>query len=174
MNSEDDHQFRLAEYQSLREEILHRMSMRGQTIGFTLLAAGAMIGAGVQVPQGASLLLLYPILALFLALGWLGITRRVYRVARYIREQIEPQYRGGWETWLAANQGRLPFFGLETIPPAGLFLGTQVLAIVLAVVLTDGDVITAPTSLEMILLLVDGACLTLSSVFLGYHSIGRR
>lgn len=60
----------LTEYKALRDEIVKRIEFRYQIINLILIVAGTFLTVGVQASIPASVLLVYPILALFLISGW--------------------------------------------------------------------------------------------------------
>ena len=62
----------LAEYNTLRTELLQRTGTRSQLINLLLTAFGAVLGAAALTSQGSTLLLLYPLLALALLNGYLS------------------------------------------------------------------------------------------------------
>lgn len=91
----------LAEYQSLREEILKRIEIRQQVLTFTLVVAGAILSYGTAKPDDGVILLLYPLLALFLAIAWMQSDVRAGEIGNYIKEQIETKLDGiRWETYI--------------------------------------------------------------------------
>lgn len=80
--------FRLAEYDALRTEILKRIELEHQTISFTLIAAAAAFGAALQTKNSLPLFA-YPILASFLLLILISNTFHIRYVAKYIKERVE-------------------------------------------------------------------------------------
>ena len=73
-----------AEYKALRDEILKRVEFRYQLLNITLISAGTLLGAGLNA-NSAPVLLVYPILAAFLAGG-------VARSARSRPRQTRPLF----------------------------------------------------------------------------------
>ena len=133
VNSGETHTELLAEYSALRSEILQRMDMRQQMLTFTLIIAGSILSLGVQTNISPLVLLLYPILALFLAMAWMHSDVRIWEVAEYMEKHIEPRLDGiGWETYIH-NKDRGRAFRPVEITAAGVFLITEVLAVVLAI-----------------------------------------
>ena len=92
----------VTEYQALRSEILKRIEFRYQLINLILIVAGTFLTVGLQPNISASMLLVYPILALFLVAGWVHNGVATLRIARYIRKKALRQkqhgspYVGGW------------------------------------------------------------------------------
>jgi hypothetical protein len=158
----------LAEFQALRAEILDRSNGQRQVLSLAIIAVGTLFAASVQsanAEQSALLLLGYPILALFLASGWGHHDRRIVQIGRYIHSHIEEalgkdangQYYLGWE--------HHPLPGaLEYVTARGIFVGTQLFAIVvsatyarvdvLAGAVVDGRVLPATNPVTMGLLAV--------------------
>lgn len=92
----------LAEYAVLRDEILRRYEVRTKMIETTLVATGVIWTAAFQSTQLAPILLVYPVLVLFLALGWASHGIVIGELGKYIRERIEPCDSGlRWETLIA-------------------------------------------------------------------------
>jgi len=129
----------LAEYSALRDEITKRIDMRNRLLTFTLVLAGVFLSAGVEIAQmDPTVLLVYPILATFLAAAWTHSDVRIGQLGEYIKEKHEKKLKGlkGWEThvfevysglenWLVKN--------LVVIYASGIFLSTQILVILVAV-----------------------------------------
>jgi ABC-type polysaccharide/polyol phosphate export permease len=57
------------EYETLRDEIIKRVELRQQLLSITLGFAGAFLGVAVSFPTTPSVALIYPPIALFLAIG---------------------------------------------------------------------------------------------------------
>ena len=68
------------EYNAMREEILKLEENQHQIISLSLIAPGTILAIGFQTGN-ASIMYLYPILALFLAAIWLSNSHGVHRVA---------------------------------------------------------------------------------------------
>ena len=66
------------EYNTLRGEIQKRIELRHQIVSATLAIAGAFIGVGVT---NGILALIYPPIAIFLAIGWAQNDVRIYHMA---------------------------------------------------------------------------------------------
>lgn len=128
----------IVEYTALREEILKRVELQHQILSLTLIIFGTILSFGLQV-HSSSILLLYAIIALFLAANWSHNGRTVRDIGRYIRSQIETKVgvqNIGWEHRIRPRQ-RLG--GLNFISARGIFIGTSLLAIVLAIPLAKFD-----------------------------------
>ncbi len=133
MKNGDTHAELLAEYSALRSEILQRIDMRQQILTFTLVIAGTVLSLGVQTNISPLVLLIYPVLALFLATAWMHSDVRIWEVAEYIEKQLEPRLGGiGWETYIHNKHQGQSFRPME-VTAAGVFLTTEVLAVILAI-----------------------------------------
>jgi hypothetical protein len=77
-----------AEYCALREEIIKLTEIQFQLIVITLAAFGTILPLGVQI-KSASILLVYPILALFLAMEWVNHAFGIDMLGSYIQNKIE-------------------------------------------------------------------------------------
>jgi len=115
------------EYVALRAEILKRMELRYQFIPVCLTMAGVFIGLGIS---NGTIALVYPVLAIFLAIGWAQNDRRIGDTAHYIRKELEKSIPGlGWESYLnderVKHQKQRRFAILSY---GGVFLYTQLIA----------------------------------------------
>ncbi len=131
----------LAEYTTLIDEKLKRMEVQNQIVSLTVIIFGTILSFGLQV-RSASVILLYPILAFFLMASWAHNGRRVGDIAIYIRDQIETKFEAnhpGWEHRSRPHK-KLPA-GLNFLAARGIFIGTSLLTIVLAIPLDRADVI---------------------------------
>lgn len=89
----------MAEHTSLRDEIIQRIELRQGYVSITLAMAGVFLGAGVAFAE-FHVALLFPLLAPFLAVGWVQNDLRAREVAKHIREHYEgPPCGLGWEKW---------------------------------------------------------------------------
>jgi hypothetical protein len=133
-DSEKDHALQIAEYNALRGEIVKRMDVESQFITFTVIVFGTLVSVGVQ-NKIASLLLLYPLLALFFAIGWSHSDYRVRQIGTYIKNQIEGaggKTNIGWEHYLEMHPYSRYYWMSR-----GIFLSTQVVAIIIGVSLAS-------------------------------------
>jgi hypothetical protein len=138
--------YRLAEYNALRCEILKHIDIEYQVSTLSITAFGALVALGFIKDlntdnEGALFVFLYPVLALLLAFRWRYSEHRIKEIGTYIREYIESGVEEdvtgvkGWESYLDRhnrNQGR---FGLYRLSAWGIFVFTQVLAIIIGVLL---------------------------------------
>ncbi|NUM77600.1 hypothetical protein HUU40_24825 [candidate division KSB1 bacterium] len=119
------------EYSHLRSEILKRIELRQQIATVTLTLAGIFLGLGVTTE---SVVLIYPPLATFLALGWAQNDFRVRDLAKYLREEVEPKMPGlGYELYIQKKRGMkaggLGSWRFVVLSHGGIFLLTQFMAI---------------------------------------------
>jgi hypothetical protein len=118
------------EYTALRNEITKRIEMRQQIVTLTLTLAGIFLGVGLT---RASVALIYPPLATFLALAWAQNDFRIRVAAKYIREQIESSTQGlGYETFVQRDRESKEGLGawrFLVLSYSGVLLITQLMAI---------------------------------------------
>jgi hypothetical protein len=122
----------LAEFNSLRTEILNRSNAQQQMLYLALIAGGALTPIGVQT-QEIAVLLIAPIIAFFLSVRYADHGAHISRIGTYIEEKIEPRLPGlGWERWL--HKEASPSLGqtgiLEMISSRGLFITIEILPVV--------------------------------------------
>lgn len=152
----------LKEYSVLKDEILKRTEIRHQLLSFTLVAAGTFLTIGAQGLVEPSVLLIYPILATFLAAVWTHSDIRVGELGEYIRTNIEPRLDGlRWEKHLRKKYGRHENWLLRRLmefSASGIFLTTEILAVVFA---TYHPRWTSSREQKMLLIL-DGIAITMT------------
>jgi hypothetical protein len=126
-----------AEYAALRDECLKRLGMRHQTVNWTLIAGAGFLTLGLAKGVTGLVVLVFPILALFLAVLWAQNDVRIGELGDYIRTKIERRHPGlGWEEHLPRlyyNQHehlreRFGPLRLAHVYAAGIFLTLQLLA----------------------------------------------
>ena len=118
------------EYASLREEVLKRIESRQQTISVALTLAGAFLGLGWNA--GAVVILIYPLIALLLAVGWAQNEVFIMQINAYIRDHLEGEQTGlGWQRFSQKGMSELRIFGwpLEILAIGGIFILTQIMAV---------------------------------------------
>ena len=159
----------LAEYGALREEITYRMGVRSQMLTYNLLVIGAILPFVLEDKLDPIALLIYPYFSFILATIWAKMDLRIGEIGEYIRAFIEPRLKGfKWQNYIKEQYQGKPisrFFRLTEIPAIGIFLGTQIIAIVLAVnSLIVSKKINAPETI--ILLILDGIILIATLVII--------
>ncbi len=127
----------LAEYTALRGEVIKRLEMRHQILTFTLVIAGTFLAFGVRQEVTPLVLLLYPILAVFLALEWMHDDFRAGEIGEYVKDRTEKLLKGlHWETSLQNKRVAKPvgrFFRATEVSAVGVFIATELLAVLLAI-----------------------------------------
>src|SRR6266516_570118 len=126
----------VAEYNTLREEILKRIEIRYQLLTITVTAFGAILSFGSQL-KNAILIFLYPLLALCSMIIWLSNKYDIEQISAYIKKGIESKVGKenlNWESQrvLIERQGveRLLSYG-----STGFFISTQLLALAIGIVM---------------------------------------
>lgn len=125
----------LAEYNSLRMEIVKRVEIQHQLISLALIAPGTILAIGVQTQKGL-LVLLYPVFAMFLSAAWSHNGRRVGTIGTYLDQKIQAfnalhimRWEHYFRTLTAKGQmGKLNFFASQ-----GIFVGTELLAVLVGI-----------------------------------------
>lgn len=118
------------EYTTLREEVLKRIESRQQTISVALTLAGAFLGLGWNA--GAVVILIYPLIAFLLAVGWAQNEIFIMQINTYIRDHLEGEHTGlGWQRFSQQGMSELRIFGwpLEILAIGGIFILTQIMAL---------------------------------------------
>jgi hypothetical protein len=151
----------MAEYNTLRSEILQRIGFRFQLINLILIVAGTFLTAGVQPDIPASVLLVYPLLSLFLTASWVHNGIVLAQIGRYIKDHIESKITGlQWQ-----SSGSKYFFrGWGTLATSGLVLTTQLLALALAFI--KGNF----TTIERVLFICSSVAIVLTLILLRYST----
>lgn len=124
----------LEEYKTLRNDIQQRIQFRFQIFSLLLIAIGALFPLGLQGNAPSPMpLLIYPVIALFLALSWVHQGVIMIKLARYIRDEIEPKLPGlAWEQTLIRESKRFSGYSLlGSLATSGLIAISQILAITL-------------------------------------------
>ena len=124
----------LAEYATLRTEILKRIGFRHQLNAISLTATGAILGA-VVVVGSAYVALILPLLIPFLALAWVQNDFRIGQLAAHIRKHIESRLEGiTWETEVqkGRNEPKGHWHWRRTVvAQTGVFIVIQAISIIL-------------------------------------------
>lgn len=131
-HSEREDAFLMAQYASLREEVLKRLEIQHQLILGTLVAVGTILTVSTQ-GGGLSILLVYPFLAMFLTLAWSQNDHRNRQITQHLARHEDAFLNDvslGWER--SRTSSRLWIFGSRKVFAArGIFVGSQVLTILL-------------------------------------------
>ncbi|MGB7539787.1 MAG: HAD family hydrolase [Anaerolineales bacterium] len=132
--------FNLAEYAALRSEILKRSEIQHQLISMALIAAGTFLTVNFTdtstIPLSSTVTLIYPLLAIFLAAAWAQNDYRVRQIGLYIKVCIEKNFLQtglGWEH-AGPSTSVGPFGSLTLFASRGVFIGTELLTVAVALV----------------------------------------
>jgi hypothetical protein len=127
----DSTTFALNEFNALNNEIVKRLEIQYQFIYLTLFVAGTLLSVGSQPKIYPIVLLIYPIIALFLAVGWQQNAIVIRQLGLYIRDRIESRVAGGgWESY-RKTMSLISQRNLTTLFTRGTFIGTQLVAVVI-------------------------------------------
>lgn len=126
--SADENEFALAQFQSLRAEILQLNQMQSQLVGVNVVALAALLSVAVQGSR-ATVVLIYPLVSLILGLSWLNHAYSICRTAQFIAREIEPRYFrriSGWESYLRTLEptrfNRIGYWGVRAVFAGGSLL----------------------------------------------------
>ena len=131
-NPKIDKDLFLAEYKTLRDEILLRITQQTQITGFALTAWGVIIGSSITSKQYA-VVLLYPLLAFFVSRSWAFNNTRIFQIGHYLKRrevQVATPNWGlmYWENYITGSESRtfLTKDPLATLKPGlYVFCGTE-------------------------------------------------
>jgi hypothetical protein len=131
----------IAEYNALREEILKIEDAQHQIISLAFIAPGTILAIGFQT-RNASIMLVYPILALFLSAVWLSNSHGMSKIGAYIKSRIESKVgvdNIGWEHF---NAGTIePFRLIGFLGFRAIFIVTELITILAGISLTKFSMI---------------------------------
>src|SRR5579859_1346774 len=132
IQSHDSRDFIIAEYNALREEILKLCELQHQIIALALLSFGTLMGVGLQSTNtNSSIILIYPVLALFLAAAWLTHAYGIDMLGHYIENHIEthPEVKKSIQWESCSRKTPIPHTLLAFLAHRGLFPATQLMAL---------------------------------------------
>jgi hypothetical protein len=128
----------VAEYVSLRSEIIKLLEFQSQLVALAVVSMGAVLGVAVQT-QSSGLAFVYPVLALILGITWLNHAHAITRCALCLSQDFEPN-RGngglGWEGFVRRNPlrfGMLGYWGVRSV-----FMGSSLVALIVGWALIRG------------------------------------
>jgi hypothetical protein len=135
----------LAEYNTLRAELLQRVATRYQIMGLAFSAFSAILAVqafGAGNAAGLYLVLLYPILAFFLLNVYISNSRRMQTIEKYIKTNIEACIKEelkspfkenfGWQTYYDDHNSGLKRGQFSSIGGRFVFPATAVVTVVAA------------------------------------------
>jgi hypothetical protein len=121
----------VAEYNTLRDEIMRRSDRQVQIMTITIIALGTLFAAGIQY-KSAALILIYPLLAAALAAVWASDDRTIQATGAYIWKVIEEERTGltfmGWEHFVADRPSL--FRSVHRVAIRIFFVGSAIVAII--------------------------------------------
>ncbi len=128
----------LAEYNMLRQDIQQRISFRFRLFSLLLVSLAALLPLGIE-QVNSNILFAYPILSLFLILSWMHQSTIMIKIARYLRDELEPKVDGlNWEAFILRDSKRLSSFSLfGFFATAGFVLFSQGLMLTLGFLIQD-------------------------------------
>lgn len=119
----------LEEYKMLRDESMKRIDARNQIMSYTLVFAASMFTLALGQAGFRSALLVYPIVSFFFAVAFAYNSLMLIEIGGYLRRLESGRLPTGWAKYLKARYKFIEPF--EILSTSGLFIGTQVVAIVL-------------------------------------------
>lgn len=122
------------QYNSVRAEILKRIELRQRVQIFVYIFAGTVFSIGTYEKIEPSILLIYPVIALFLAISWSNHDTRIGELHYFVRTKIESHFQHqGWDTYffeeLVQPKSRGLLYSTNELSVLGAILITQLLAI---------------------------------------------
>ncbi|MCX7000532.1 MAG: hypothetical protein NT106_09605 [Candidatus Sumerlaeota bacterium] len=163
LHADKSSDFLLAEYAALRSEILKRSETQNQLISLALIASGTFLTLSLQ--NTSTIALVYPILALFLAMLWVQHDYKIRQIGAYIKERIEKPFLSeglGWEHRPPSSQyiGKV---SVTSLASSGIIIGTQILAVAVGILKTSFYV------QDVVLLAIDTVVILLSLIVVRHH-----
>jgi len=126
----------IAQYEALRSEIHQRLDQRQQLLTYTLVGAASFFSIGIQPGISELTILCYPVLAFFQACAWGQHDNRIRQINGYL-QGVEDQHLEtlgpGWESYrqILWKKKRKSFSDHVSLPAQGLFIGSELLALVI-------------------------------------------
>ena len=150
----------ILEFTSLREELVKRIEIRFRILYFSFIVAGTILTFGFQQGDDASLIiLLYPNLAIFLALAWVHNDLRIEDIGHYIKTKLEGEKLEGlgWQRYLSDKKHFLRF---PEIAAAGIFVVIGLISLLIV------EVKFSPLEATEQILFISGGIFTVASFFI--------
>ena len=160
--------FLLVEYKALRDEILRRIVLKHQLFALALIGIGSFLPFSIQITGIPSIVLTYPILAMFIATAWYHNEVRIRQTARYVKAIEAKFFKGkiGWEHIRQSEiEGENKFGSHSMWAARGIFIGTQVIALILGWIKTS-----YPTE-DIVLLAIDVVAIIITGFLLRKYEL---
>jgi hypothetical protein len=167
--SKEPPDFLIQEYNALRGEVLKRTEIQHQLVSFALIATGTFLTIGLKDLKSPTVILAYPILAIFLHVLWYQSDGFIAKIGKYIRMHIEGRLLGssgvGWEGYLYNLRREKECWSLSRFSAGGIFVGTEIVAVLLVLLTTGWSELNSNKMLVVVDLVII-ACSTV--LLLGY------
>jgi hypothetical protein len=142
------------------------MGARHQIVAFSVAVLGAVLAFNAQ----PNILVVYPILGLFLAMGWAHNDFRIGEIGEYVRTNIEDKLQGlNWEKhFYDIKKKKQPFryvLRATILSAGGIIVGTQTLALIIPFLQKN------TTRPPLLWLPVDGIVIVLTAIVLHWRSM---
>lgn len=141
------------EFTALRAEILVRIALQNATLLLLLPLLGGAIALMIVAPQRAWIAALgYGVLAGAAGLVWIHNAARTTQIKYYMRLVLEPAVapEAGWERWHARHRVAGVLGSRWRISTIGVFVGSQIAAVVLAALVAGLDRLPAAALLAIV------------------------
>lgn len=164
----------MAEYTALREEIMKLTDVQFQLVAIAIISFGTLLGAGIA-SKTSSIILVYPILAVFLSASWFNQEYGIDIIEYYIQNHIEVIM--GDKSIRSAKRSKksvvsIPRQILNFLGARGIFPATQIIALIAGTLEANFSVFSA--WLFIIASLSTIASMVFMVVIAGAQSKGRR
>lgn len=105
-NESPDREMLLAEFQTLRTEILQRSNTQWNIFALQLTAAAVVFSFALSNPSHTGFLLVLPVVTYALSGRYASQYLGINKMGQYIRDVLEPKAKGQlqWETWSKQNR----------------------------------------------------------------------
>ncbi len=153
----------LAEYNKLKDEVLHRIGIRFQLLGLAVVAPGTIIAFGLQY-RNAPLMLIYPILSMFLTGVYASNNSQIRQIREYLKwiEKKLGKQNMCWQHFSSDIGAKKPI-ELHQLSSIGIFFGIGLVTIL-------GSLSFLTYSLSNVILLVASICSVLMMPIILYNS----
>ncbi len=156
------------EYSALRAEVLKRIELRQHLMSISLTIAGVTMGFGMT---NAQIALVYPPIALFLAILWSQNDIRSDEIDDYLQEFENTDTGLGWVTHYKNKKKRPTYWAgvsFSVLAPGGTFIVTELMTIGIAL-----SKLTS-SSLDWVLIIIGVIALLLTVVVFIFTNLLRK